>query len=106
MGIGEAAATGLAMIVHELATNSLKYGAVSSETCTLDISGSKDGDAMTINWKKHGGSDVTAPPDGDGFGSRLIRQTVEAQFSGKISYNWCADGLIITLSVSVKQLSN
>jgi hypothetical protein len=60
---------------------------------------------MTINWKEHGGPDVTAPPDGDGFSTRLIRQTVEARFSGKISYNWSADWLIITLSVSVKQLS-
>jgi hypothetical protein len=37
MGVGERAATTLALVVHELATNSLKYGALSSPTGTLDI---------------------------------------------------------------------
>jgi len=105
MGIGKAGATGLALIVHELATNSLKYGALSSEAGTLDISGSQDGDEVVITWKEHGGPKVTAPPKGDGFGSKLIRQTMEAQFGGEISYNWPSDGLMVTLAVSVDQLS-
>jgi len=105
MGIGEAGATGLALIVHELATNSLKYGALSSETGTLDISGSQVGDDVKIIWKEHGGPKVTAPPKGDGYGSKLIRQTMDAQFGGEMSYDWSADGLMITLSVSVDRLS-
>lgn len=105
MGIGEAGATGLALIVHELATNSLKYGALSSETGTLDISGSQEGDAVSIVWKEHGGPKVTAPPKGDGYGSNLIRQTMEDQFGGEISYDWSGDGLIVTLLVSVNRLS-
>ncbi|TYB83695.1 sensor histidine kinase [Oceaniovalibus sp. ACAM 378] len=105
MGIGEAGATGLALIVHELATNSLKYGALSSEVGTLDISGSQEGDDVSIIWKEHGGPTVTAPLKGDGYGSKLIRQTMEAQFGGEIIYDWPADGLIVTLLVSVDQLS-
>ena len=105
MGIGEAGATGLALIVHELATNSLKYGALSSEAGTLDISGSQEGDSVSIIWKEHGGPTVTAPPKGDGYGSKLIRQTMAAQFGGDIDYDWSADGLIATLSVSVEKLS-
>lgn len=105
MGIGEEGATGLALIVHELATNSLKYGALSSEVGTLDISGSQEGDDVSIIWKEHGGPTVTAPLKGDGYGSKLIRQTMEAQFGGEISYDWPADGLIVTLLVSVDQLS-
>lgn len=105
MGIGEVAATGLALVVHELATNSLKYGALSAETGTLDISGSAEGDGVCIIWKEHGGPTVSAPPEGDGYGSRLIRQTMESQFGGSISYDWLADGLIVSLSVSNDQLS-
>lgn len=105
MGIGRAGATGLALIVHELATNALKYGALSTETGTLDISGTQKSDAISIIWKEHGGPEVTAPPKGDGYGSKLIRQTMEAQFGGEISYDWSSEGLIVTLSVSVAALA-
>ncbi|WP_322890645.1 MULTISPECIES: sensor histidine kinase [unclassified Yoonia] len=105
MGIGEAGATGLALVVHELATNSLKYGALSSEVGTLDVSGTQEGENVSIIWKEHGGPAVTAPPKGDGYGSKLIRQTMEAQFGGEISYDWSSDGLIVILVISVAQLS-
>lgn len=105
MGIGEVAASGLALVVHELATNSLKYGALSADTGTLDISGSREGDGVCIVWKEHGGPTVSAPPEGDGYGSKLIRQTMEAQLGGSISYDWLADGLIVSLSVCNEQLS-
>jgi len=105
MGIGKSGASGLALIVHELATNSLKYGALSSEAGTLDISGSLENDDVIIIWKEHGGPNVTAPPKGDGYGSKLIRRTMEAQFGGEISYDWSAEGLIVTLSVAVDRLS-
>ena len=105
MGIGKAGATGLALIVHELATNSLKYGALSAEAGTLDISGSQENDEVIIIWKEHGGPKVAAPPKGDGYGSELIRQTMESQFGGEISYEWSPEGLIVTLSLSVDKLS-
>ena len=106
MGIGEAAATNLALVVHELATNSLKYGALSVETGTLDISGSLMGDDVLIVWTEHGGPDVTAPLSGESYGSKLIRQTIEAQLGGSISYEWSPNGLIVTVQIGGKQLSS
>lgn len=50
MGVGEGAATTLALVVHELATNSLKYGALSAEEGTLDVSGIVDSDAVEVEW--------------------------------------------------------
>jgi two-component sensor histidine kinase len=64
MGVGEAAATGLALVIHELATNSVKYGALSSDTGTLDISGIPDGDDVVIAWTEQGGPSVS-PPKGE-----------------------------------------
>ena len=55
MGIGEGPATSLALIIHELATNSLKYGALSVEAGTLDVSGVSDGNEVTIVWTERGG---------------------------------------------------
>jgi len=105
VGIGEASATGLALVVHELATNSLKYGALSTEAGILDIAGTQKDDAICIVWNEHGGPPVTRPPDGDGYGSKLIRTTMQEQFGGSISYDWSADGLNVSLSVSVDQLA-
>jgi two-component sensor histidine kinase len=106
MGIGEEAATNLALVVHELATNSLKYGALSFETGTLDISGSLVGDDVQIVWTEHGGPDVTAPLSSESYGSKLIRQTIEAQLGGSISYDWSPNGVIVTILIGGKQLSS
>ncbi|WP_299364182.1 HWE histidine kinase domain-containing protein [uncultured Paracoccus sp.] len=106
MGIGEAAATGLALVVHELATNSLKYGALSVESGRLDISGSSNGNDIQIVWSEDGGPEVTAPEAGDSYGSELIRQTIEHQLGGSISYDWCESGLIVTLLIGGEQLSS
>lgn len=48
MGLGEKAATSLALVIHELATNSLKYGALSNNAGLLDISGSVIEDEVEI----------------------------------------------------------
>lgn len=105
MGIGEAAATNLALVVHELATNSVKYGALSAETGTLDISGSLEGDDIRIDWTEHGGPDVTAPELGDSYGSKLIRQTMEWQLGGSLDYDWSKTGLVVTLLIKVARLT-
>jgi two-component sensor histidine kinase len=55
MGVGEAAATSLALIFHELATNSLKYGALSVDTDMLDLSGANEGDDVLLMWTERGG---------------------------------------------------
>lgn len=104
MGIGEAAATSLAMVVHELATNSLKYGALSVEEGTLDISGEVIGDDVQINWTEHGGPEVVIPNPNKSYGSRLIHQAVEFQLGGSISYQWAPTGLVVTLIISDERL--
>ncbi|GAB3644458.1 hypothetical protein GCM10028812_54000 [Ancylobacter sonchi] len=55
MGVGETAATTLALVIHELATNSLKYGALSAEEGTLDVSGGLDEEDVKIVWAERGG---------------------------------------------------
>ncbi len=76
VGVGEATATALALIIHELATNSLKYGALSAEAGALDVScAPPDNDVMTIIWTERGGPPVTAPVGSRGLGSKLLYQT-------------------------------
>ncbi|MFN7023418.1 MAG: hypothetical protein ACK4QP_02610 [Pseudorhizobium sp.] len=62
MGVGENAATGLALVIHELATNSFKYGSLSTPEGTLDISGTVVGEEVEIGWSEQGGPEVSPPP--------------------------------------------
>ena len=105
MGVGEAAATSLAMIVHEFATNSLKYGALSSETGTLDVSTRSSGDEISLIWMERGGPAVVAPLKAEGFGSKLVERSVARQLGGTIDHNWSEDGLVITVQLSRAKLS-
>jgi two-component sensor histidine kinase len=61
MSVGEKATTTIALIIHELATNSLKYGALSVDTGILDVSCSSHDEAVTLVWTENGGPLVEAP---------------------------------------------
>ena len=105
MGVGEHAATGLALVTHELATNSMKYGALSAPTGTLDISSVTDGDDIVLTWLERGGPDVATPDGDEGFGSTLLRRTITGQLGGSIDYDWSQDGLIVTLRMNRARLA-
>lgn len=105
MGVGEATATSLALIIHELATNSLKYGALSCETGTLDISTAIPGEEeVELVWIERGGPEVAVPPDPNGFGSKLVHRSVSMQLGGSINYDWTPEGLIVTLRLQRSRL--
>ena len=106
MGVGMAAATSLALVSHELATNSLKYGALSSGAGTLDVSTTPNDSQLELIWMEQGGPEVQAPPDVDGFGSKLVHRSVSRQLGGSIAYDWCPTGLIVTLKLSRERLAS
>lgn len=70
-----------AMILHELATNSAKYGALSGGG-TLTVTGRVTGDALTLAWVEESAPSGAVASDGGGFGSRLLRQTIERSLGG------------------------
>lgn len=105
MSVGEKATTILAMIVHELATNSLKYGALSVDTGMLDVSCSAHDEAITIMWTESGGPQVSAPPAEPGYGSKLVERSITGHLRGGISYDWAQDGLVVTLKLDRDRLA-
>ncbi|WP_228461901.1 sensor histidine kinase [Paracoccus liaowanqingii] len=105
MGVGQDTATALALAVHELATNSVKYGALSVDDGTLDISGTTAGEDVQITWTEQGGPAVAAPPQMGGYGSSLVRQTIEGQLGGSVRYDWSESGAIITLVVNTTRMA-
>jgi len=104
MGIGEAAATNLALVLHELATNSVKHGALSADAGLLDVACLVDDGTASIVWTERGGPRVEAPTATKGFGSQLLNRIVTHHFAGSIDYEWAPDGLIATLRIPADRL--
>lgn len=76
-------AVGLSLAVYELATNAVKYGALSSDHGRLDISWDANANGeFRFDWRESGGPVVT-PPTRTGFGSRLTNKIVAAYFEGE-----------------------
>jgi two-component sensor histidine kinase len=105
MGVGENAATTLALILHELATNSLKYGALSAAAGTLDVSCSASENMMIMMWTERGGPPVVIPAESSGFGSKLVQRGMSG-LGGSIECNWAAEGVIVTLRMSETRLAS
>ena len=87
----------LGLALHELATNSIKYGALSTPsgkvTIRWGVEGVRNGEpAMCIVWQEQGGPEV-AVPQRSGFGSVIIERHAAAAFNGAIDLDYRAEGL-------------
>lgn len=105
MGVGEGTATSLAMVVHELATNSVKHGALSADAGTLDISSTTDDTDLILTWAETGGPPVEGAPEMGGFGSKMIARSMLQQLGGALSYDWQPTGLVVTLKMQKDRLA-
>jgi PAS domain S-box-containing protein len=86
------AAQSIAVILHELATNAAKYGALSSAKGQIDLSWSHESDGrLEIRWTETGGPPVQMPTH-DGFGGRIIKQMTR-QLEGTARFDWRVEGL-------------
>ncbi len=106
MGVGEQSATTLALTVHELATNSLKYGALSVDSGLLEISGEEDAETLTLRWIERGGPEIVSPPEREGYGRKLVERSLFQQLGGSIAYEWLPEGAIVTLHFKKARLVN
>ena len=106
MGVGEKAATALALAIHELATNSVKYGSLSSDTGFLDVSSKHDEHDLIVTWTETGGPPITEPKELRGFGSKLLSRSVSGQLAGEVTYDWQQTGLVVMLRMRQDRLAN
>ncbi|WP_262298302.1 PAS domain-containing sensor histidine kinase [Microvirga sesbaniae] len=89
-------AIAFAMIVHELATNAAKYGALSIPSGRVAITwGITAGEPalLTLRWQEQNGP-LVAPPTRQGFGSRLIRRSVAHELAGEVELTYDPAGLV------------
>lgn len=104
VGFGPKAATPLALVFHELATNSAKYGALGASSGEVAITVERDAEAVRIGWSESGGP-PTAAPDEAGFGSRLMTLAIERQLGGRIVQEWHEAGLVAQITLPLEQLA-
>jgi anti-sigma regulatory factor (Ser/Thr protein kinase) len=101
--INTPAAQQFAMIVHELATNALKYGALSAPGGRIIIEGSTEGDTFfKFVWSEHGGPPVVVPSR-KGFGTAILIDTAK-QLAQNVSVNYDPNGLRYELQVAVRDI--
>lgn len=101
---GKRAATPLALIFHELATNSAKYGALSVADGQLSIAVERGNENVRITWQERGGPE-TRKPENSGFGSRLIEKAVDYQLGGTIVQDWNPGGLRAVITIPLARLA-
>jgi PAS domain S-box-containing protein len=96
------AAVSLAMMVHELSTNAIKYGALSVESGRVDVgwivTHDEDEILLEFEWRESGGPPVVAP-ERRGFGTRLIERGLSASLKGTVAIEYLPEGLRCTMRV-------
>tara|TARA_R110002110_G_scaffold466_1_gene1836 strand:- start:634 stop:1878 length:1245 start_codon:yes stop_codon:yes gene_type:complete len=102
--LGPTSTTGFALILHELATNAAKYGALSVAPGKLCITWDLVGDLLTLDWQETGGPELTGPPVQNGFGSQLARLSATGQLGGGIEHVWHPSGVEVHLTAARDRL--
>ncbi|WP_238247062.1 sensor histidine kinase [Methylobacterium iners] len=103
-------ALAVSMMLHELATNAIKYGALSNATGTVTVTwtmreaGSDGTDAklrLSLRWEERGGPPVT-PPTRSGFGTRMIERGLANELGGEVRLSYEPTGVICTLDIPLE----
>jgi len=93
----------LALAVNELATNSLKYGALSNDDGRVEIGWSTADGRLQWQWSERGGPPVTAPSR-RGFGRFLIERVLASDFGGRVDLSYDTGGVVCILDAPVPAL--
>ncbi|KAB8122904.1 PAS domain-containing protein [Komagataeibacter medellinensis] len=92
--------TTFALFLHELATNSVKYGALSTDGGDVTIRWKTDGNMLDLTWTETGGPKISTSPERRGFGSAMVDRIVQSA-GGRINRMWRVEGLVANLHLPI-----
>ena len=90
-------ALSMALALHELSTNAVKYGALSSKNGIVEINWTIDKDEFHFSWREKGGPTVSQPTKLS-FGSKLIKRLLPARFNGHAELDYAPEGFSFELT--------
>lgn len=88
----------LSLLIHELATNAAKHGALSAPSGTLSVTWREDDGKLRIDWVERGGPPTVAPTR-RGFGTRLLTAVVNGELGGTLEQHFDPEGFSATIIV-------
>jgi two-component sensor histidine kinase len=92
-------AQSIAIVLHELTTNAVKYGALSVPAGRLQVEWSRaENGQLVLRWSETDGPPVK-PPARQGFGTRVVDQIIRAELKGEARYDWRPAGLVCEISM-------
>ena len=97
------AALSFAMVLHELGTNAVKYGAWSTPAGHVSVRWHVDGVRLHFTWSEHDGPEVR-PPSRQGFGSRLIQRSLAADLQASVDHAYLPSGVVLRLEAPLAAL--
>ncbi|GAA0638958.1 sensor histidine kinase [Brevundimonas lenta] len=97
-------ALALSLALHELATNAVKYGALSTDGGRVAVHWSIDAPAFTLSWTESGGPPVQ-PPTRTGFGSGMIQRALSGYVGGTSELTYAPEGVRFELATTVEALT-
>ena len=100
----------LAMVLHELATNAAKHGALCAPGGRVEVRwrlGRRVGEdgLFLLRWAETGGPPVAGAPARRGFGTRVVEATVRGQLGGTVERRWEATGLVVEVAVPLARVT-
>jgi two-component sensor histidine kinase len=102
--ISVVAAQPLAMVVHELATNAAKHGALSVPGGRVGVGWSVRDGSLHLHWEEEGGPLIEHAPTRLGFGTRLIVASIRHQLGGSVARRWLHQGLVCEIAVPLARV--
>lgn len=94
-------AQNIALALHELATNSVKYGALSTAKGVVSVNWRLEANSVSLRWEESGGPPVELP-SAQGFGTKIMNASIKHQLGGNVAWDWRKSGLHCTIQIPIE----
>ncbi|KRE07017.1 hypothetical protein ASE61_23795 [Bosea sp. Root670] len=102
--VGRSASTAIALVLHELATNAVKHGALSSPAGSVEIDARISGETVILRGAETGGPLVVGEPLKRGFGSELVDRALRSQLGAQTHFAWLPPGLVVVIEMDANKI--